>query len=392
MLDALVAEARLRWGLDLAAGLQIVAAERLIATPIEASRPLLVVPLATLRAGGDGGDGEPLPGRHGPAGRDPLAVLLRLYPADHPVGRFGVAEETTVGALTDETLGAPLYVGPVAPELALAGPWAMPWISDRLRRPDGCPWDREQTHASLRKHLLEETYEVYDALEAGATPALAEELGDLLLQVVLHAQLAAEAGVFDLADVQAAIAAKIVRRHPHVFGDAEARTASDVNRQWERIKAAERAAAATAAEATGGDGVVADVKSALDGISASMPALASSQEMQERAANLGYDWPSIEGVLDKVTEELGELRAAGTDAEWAEEFGDLLFVLVNVARRHGIESEAALRAANDKFRRRFRSVERQAAEQGVALRDLDFGALDELWHAAKAEELREQAT
>ena len=392
MLDALVAEARLRWGLDLAAGLQIVAAERLIATPIEASRPLLVVPLATLRAGGDGGDGEPLPGRHGPAGRDPLAVLLRLYPADHPVGRFGVAEETTVGALTGDTLAAPLYVGPVAPELALAGPWAMPWISDRLRRPDGCPWDREQTHASLRKHLLEETYEVYDALEAGATPALAEELGDLLLQVVLHAQLAAEAGVFDLADVQAAIAAKIVRRHPHVFGDAEARTASDVNRQWERIKAAERAAAATAAEATDGDGAVADVKSALDGISASMPALASSQEMQERAANLGYDWPSIEGVLDKVTEELAELRAAGTDAEWAEEFGDLLFVLVNVARRHGIESEAALRAANDKFRRRFRSVERQAAQQGVALRDLDFGALDELWHAAKAEELREQAT
>jgi tetrapyrrole methylase family protein/MazG family protein len=390
VLDALVAEARLRWGLDLAAGLQVVAAERLIATPIEASRPLLLVPLAALRADVEGAAVEPLPGRHGPEGRDPLAVLARLYPADHAVGRFGVADETTVGALTTESLAAPLYVRPVAPELALAGPWAMPWISDRLRRPDGCPWDREQTHASLRKHLLEETYEVYDALEAGATPALAEELGDLFLQVVLHAQLAAEAGVFDLADVQAAIAAKIVRRHPHVFGDAEARTASDVNRQWERIKAAERAAAAEAGERDGAAAGVA--KSALDGISPSMPALASSQEMQERAANLGYDWPSIEGVLDKVTEELAELRSAGTDAEWAEEFGDLLFVLVNVARRHGIESEAALRAANDKFRRRFRSVERQAAEQGVALRDLDFDALDELWHAAKAEELREPAT
>ena len=390
MLDALVAEARLRWGLDLAAGLQVVAAERLIATPIEASRPLLVVPLAALRMGADGADVEPLPGRHGPEGRDPLVVLRRLYPADHPIGRLGLADGTTVGALVTDSLAAPLYVGPVAPELALAGPWAMPWISDRLRRPDGCPWDREQTHASLRKHLLEETYEVYDALEAGATPALAEELGDLLLQVVLHAQLAAEAGVFDLADVQAAIAAKIVRRHPHVFGDAEARTASDVNRQWERIKAAERAAAAEAADGAGTTGAV--PKSALDGISPSMPALASSQEMQERAANLGYDWPSIDGVLDKVTEELAELRAAGTDAEWAEEFGDLLFVLVNVARRHGIESEAALRAANDKFRRRFRSVERQAAEQGVALRDLDFSALDELWDAAKAEELTEPAT
>ena len=381
MLDALGAEARLRWRLDLAAGLQIVAAERVIATPIEASRPLLLVPLATLRTADDGSAVEPLPGRHGPAGRDPLAVLGRLYPADHPVGRFGLADRTTIGELTPESLAAPLYVGPVAAELALGGPWAMPWISDRLRRPDGCPWDREQTHASLRKHLLEETYEVYDALDAGATPSLAEELGDLLLQVVLHAQLAAEAGVFDLADVHTAIAAKIVRRHPHVFGDAEARTATDVNRQWERIKADERAAAAEQ-----GDGTDAATKSALDGISPSLPALASSQEMQERAANIGYDWPSIVGVLDKVTEELEELRAAGTDGEWAEEFGDLLFVLVNVARRHGIESEAALRAANDKFRRRFRSVERQAAEQGVALRDLDFEALDDLWHVAKAEE------
>ena len=386
MLDALVAEARLRWRLDLAAGLQVVAAERLIATPIEASRPLLIVPLATLRTADDGSAVEPLPGRHGPAGRDPLAVLGRLYPADHPVGRFGLADRTTIGELTPDSLAAPMYVGPVAAELALGGPWAMPWISDRLRRPDGCPWDREQTHASLRKHLLEETYEVYDALDAGATPSLAEELGDLLLQVVLHAQLAAEAGVFDLADVHAAIAAKIVRRHPHVFGDAEARTATDVNRQWERIKADERAAAAEQ-----GDGTDGATKSALDGISPSLPALASSQEMQERAANIGYDWPSIVGVLDKVTEELEELRAAGTDGEWAEEFGDLLFVLVNVARRHGIESEAALRAANDKFRRRFRSVERQAAEQGVALRDLDFEALDELWHVAKAEERQELA-
>ncbi len=127
----------------------------------------------------------------------------------------------------------------------------MPWIADRLRAPDGCPWDREQTHTSLRKHLLEEAYEVYDALEAGATPELAGELGDLWLQIVLHAQLAAEAGVFDLTDVQAAIASKIVRRHPHVFGDAVARTASDVNRQWERIKADERAAAADPGTADG---------------------------------------------------------------------------------------------------------------------------------------------
>jgi tetrapyrrole methylase family protein / MazG family protein len=386
VLDALLAEARLRWGLDAGAGVQVVAAERLIATPIEPSRPVLLVPLALLGHGASGPEEaehvasvRPLAGRHGPSGHDPLAVLGRLYPGDHPVGRFGAAEGTTVGALTVADLAAPLYLGPLAPEAAVAGPWAMPWISDRLRQPDGCPWDREQTHQSLRNHLLEEAYEVYDALEGGATPDLADELGDLFLQIVLHSQLAAEEGVFDLTDVQAALATKIVRRHPHVFGDAEAETASDVNRQWERIKAAERADA----------GETPATKSALDGISASLPGLAASREMQERAAHLGYDWPSLDGVLDKVIEETNELReaqAAGDEAGWAEEFGDLLFVLVNVARKRGVDAEAAMRSANTKFRRRFGSVERQAAAKGVALRDLDFAALDALWDAAKAEE------
>jgi len=383
VLDALVAEARLRWGLDLAAGLQVVAAERLIGTPIEPSRPVLIVPLATLRAAG-ATDVRPLPGRHRLRdGDDPIAVLRRLYPGDHAVGRFGAAETSAVAELSVGALEMPLYLGPVAHELAVASPWAMPWISDRLRQPDGCPWDREQTHETLRNHLLEEAYEVYDALGAGATPALAGELGDLLLQVVLHAQLAAEEGVFDLTDVNAAIATKIVRRHPHVFGDAEARTATDVNRQWERIKAAERKDEAAGAAA--GDAGTSS-KGALDGVSRILPALAASQEMQERAANIGYEWPNVEGVLDKVHEELAELRAAVTPAEQAEEYGDLLFVLVNVARWEGIEAEAALRAANDKFRRRFASVERQAADCGVALRDLDFAALDALWDAAKVEE------
>ena len=374
MLDALVTEARLRWGFDASAGLQVVAAETLTGTPIEASRPLLVVPLGLLRGGGDLPVVTPLAGRAGPGGGDPIAVVRRLYPADHPVGRFGQPDGLTVGALDADALGAAVYLPPLPPQLAVAGPWAMPWISERLRAPDGCPWDREQTHTSLRKHLLEEAYEVYDALEAGATPDLAGELGDLWLQVVLHAQLAAEAGVFDLTDVEAAISSKIVRRHPHVFGDATARTASDVNRQWERIKADERAATAETD------------RGALDGISPSMPALAASQEMQDRAANLGYDWPTIDGVLDKVVEEAEELRDATNHAETVEEFGDLLFVLVNVARRRGIEAEAAVRSANAKFRRRFGSVERAAAARGVALRDLDFAALDELWDAAKAEE------
>ena len=386
MLDALVTEARLRFGLDPAAGLQVIASERLVGTPIEPSRPVLVVPTAMLRAGAPSVGGSaaeaatPLPGRHGPRGRQPLDVLGRAYPADHPVGRFGTTPATTVGGLTDGDLGAPFYLAPLEPEAALAGPWAMPAISDRLRAPDGCPWDREQTHESLRNHLLEEAYEVYDALADGATPELAGELGDLWLQIVLHAQLAAEEGVFDLTDVQAAIASKIVRRHPHVFGEAEARTASDVNRQWERIKATEREDQA--------DGLTA--KGALDGISGSLPALAASQEMQERAANIGYDWPTIDGVLDKVVEETNELREAAEEGAppdaWAEELGDLLFVLVNVARKRGVEAEAALRAANAKFRRRFGRVEAMAAARGVALRELDFAALDELWDAAKAEE------
>jgi tetrapyrrole methylase family protein/MazG family protein len=391
MLDALVADARTHWGLDLAAGLQLVAAEGLIAAPIEASRPLLVAPLKRLGGGPMSSESRPLAGRHGPTGHDPIEILRRLYPGDHAVAYLdpeagpGGASTTTIAALTPADLQRPLYLAPIPPELAAAGPWSMPYISARLREPDGCPWDREQTHESLRKHLLEETYEVYDALANGATPALAEELGDLLLQIVLHAQLAAEAGVFDLADVQASIARKIVRRHPHVFGDAVARTAADVTRQWERIKAEERD---EAAEGAAEDGSAAVPHGALDGISPSLPALAASHEMQERAAALGYDWPDVEGVLDKVTEELAELAAATSSAEQREEFGDLLLVVSNVGRKLGIESEAALRAANAKFRDRFRRVERMVAERGVPMRDLDFGTLDAYWDAAKAEERR----
>ena len=394
MLDAFVAEARIRWGLDPAAGLQIVTPERLAATPVEPSRPLLLVPLALLRVDGAApGEDTPLPGRHAPAERGAAAILRRLYPADHVVGRIGLADAMTIGELDEAAMTTPLYLPPLAPETALASPWALPWIANRLRQPDGCPWDREQTHASLKKHLLEEAYEVYDALDGGATKDLAGELGDLYLQIVLHAQLAAEAGVFDLTDVEEAISRKIVRRHPHVFGDATVATASDVNRQWEQIKRVEREdeAAAAAAGAAGAGEAGAEVRSALDGISSSMPALAAAQEMQDRAAHLGYDWPEIVGILDKVQEELDELAAATTDAERREEVGDLLLVVTNLARRHGVEAEAALRAAADKFRDRFRRVERMARERKAELRDLSFAELDELWDAAKAEARAEAA-
>ena len=390
MLDALLAEARLRWGLDPAAGIAVVVTERLPATPVEPTIPLLIVPAWRMKAGPVEPPAAGLPGRHG-HGVGSIDLLRRLYPADHPVGIIGQPDGTTVGDLTADALKDTLYLAPVAPVADLASPWGMPWISARLREPDGCPWDREQTHASLRNHLLEEAYEVYDALEGGATPELAGELGDLLLQVVLHAQLAAEQGVFDLTDVWTALASKIVRRHPHVFGDAEAATASDVNRQWERIKAGERAEAAEAAAGNGTDGEPAP-KSALDGISRSLPALAASQEMQERAANLGYDWPSIDGVLDKVREEVGELVEAEDAAQRTEELGDLLFVLVNVGRKTDIEVEGALRAANEKFRRRFRRVELAAAARDVALRELSFEELDALWEAANAAERGEART
>ena len=257
VLDALVAEARLRWGLDLAAGLQVVAAERLIATPLEPSRPALVVPArGAPRRRAPTPPTPPsrrrLPGRHGPGGRDAARGPRRgSTPRTTPSGGSAPPTGSTVGgARSRRPRRARSTCRRSRPRRPSRAPGRCPGSRDRLRRPDGCPWDREQTHESLRNHLLEEAYEVYDALGGGATPALAEELGDLLLQVVLHAQLAAEEGVFDLTDVNAAIASKIVRRHPHVFGDAEARTAADVNRQWERIKADERAGAAAAA----GDG------------------------------------------------------------------------------------------------------------------------------------------
>ncbi len=390
MLDALIAEARIRWGLDPAAGLQVVVPDRLGSFPIEPSRPLLVVPRSVFRSGpveaAEEPPAEPLPGRHSRRQETPAGVLARLYPAGHVVGRIGFAETATVASLTAETFAGALYLAPVSPEVAVASPWSLPWIADRLRRPDGCPWDREQTHVSLRKHLLEEAYEVYDALADPAPPELAGELGDLLLQIVLHAQLAAEEGVFDMTDVEAEIGRKIVRRHPHVFGDAKVKTASDVNRQWEQIKRAEREEAEEADDTAGAAGASATSASALDGISRSMPALAAAQEMQERAAHLGYDWPDIVGITDKIQEELAELESASSIEERAEEVGDLLLVVTNLARRHGVDAEAALRAASDKFRGRFRRVERMARERNVQLRDLGLAELDALWDAAKAEE------
>jgi len=396
-----LAEALGALGADPADGLAIVPLDALVRVPVDPAVALLLLPPAG--RGPDPADAEPpapatpdappwlpviLPGRHG-HGDDPLALLRRLYPADHPVRRTDGGPATTIGALTAEAAAARPHLVPRLPaRLNAASPYGLAWLVARLRAPGGCPWDREQDHRSLRPFLLEEAYEVYDALDDAPGPDLAEELGDLLLQVVLHAQHAAEAGVFDLADVQAAVMTKIVRRHPHVFADAEARTATEVVASWERIKEAERAAAA-AAGLPAKKPRDASMPAAFAGLSRSLPALAYADEMQERAAGLGYDWPDLDGVIDKIAEEATELLEAETPEHRTEEYGDLLFVLVNLGRKLGIDPEAALRGASRKFAARFARVERLAAERQVELRALGLDALDDLWQEAKREEAAE---
>lgn len=394
-LDLLLAELTERTGDGPATGVSVVSLTALVRRPVDPTMALVIVPDDPAGPAPTPSDDPPspsdpdappfhpglLPGRHG-HGADPAELLRRLYPADHPVLGLAGAGDTIVGRVTQVELAAgPHALAPVADLRSPATPWGLPWLVARLRAPGGCPWDREQDHASLRPFLLEEAYEVYDALEGGSTPALAEELGDLWLQVVLHAQHAAEAGVFDLSDVERSIVTKIVRRHPHVFGDGAARTADDVTRAWEDIKADERAAGGTT---KGGAG--SDMPAAFQGLSRSLPALAYANEMQARAASLGYDWPDLEGVIDKVAEEATELLGADAPAHRAEEYGDLLFVLVNLGRKLGIDPEAALRAASRKFARRFARVERLAEERQVRLKALGLDELDGLWQEVKREE------
>jgi MazG family protein len=370
-----------RAAIDPAGGLQVIALDHLLARPWDAGMALLLLPPVGGRFDPDGAYAL-LPGRHGHGG-DPLALVRRLYPAAHPV--MAESGDATVGTVDAAALAAAPHLLPaLEPAANPAGAFGLAWLVHRLRQPDGCPWDREQDHRTLKPFLLEETYEVYDALDEGSTPELAEELGDLLLQIVLHAQYAAEAGVFDLSDVQRGITAKIISRHPHVFGDVQADSAAEVMRNWEQLKADERAA-------MGGSRVRdPEMPAAFKGLSRSLPALAYADEMQGRAASLGYDWPDLEGVIDKVAEEASELLAATTDLDRCEEFGDLLFVLVNMGRKLGIDAEAALRSASRKFASRFARVERLAEEQGTQLKALGLDALDDLWQLAKREETIEK--
>ncbi|MFM7503876.1 MAG: nucleoside triphosphate pyrophosphohydrolase [Candidatus Limnocylindrus sp.] len=399
-LDVLIASARAASpGLDLSRGLSLIPITALAGAALDLHLPLVVTRGGALAS--------PLPGRVG----DGIALLTRLYGATHAVTILPGGSTRSLGECSaDEgSEWTALLVPPLAPLDALASPWAMPWLSARLRAPDGCPWDREQTHLTLAKHLIEEAWELHDAIEAQAAnpgekadAAMAEELGDVLLQVVLHAQLASERGAFDLTDVQERLARKIIRRHPHVFGEGTAETSREVQRTWEAIKAEERAARDGESEA-----VPPPFKSALAGVSRGLPALSASRELQDRASALGYDWPTIDGVREKLGEELAELeealvgagapdsitgRPASSAAALAaaqDELGDVIAVLVNLGRRSGIDAEAALRGANEKFRRRFSEVEQRAAARGIQLKSADFATLDALWDEAKAVERSE---
>ena len=242
-------------------------------------------------------------------------------------------------------------------------------LLERLRAPDGCPWDREQTHSSLKRYLLEEAHEVFEAIDQEAPQRLAEELGDVLLQVLFHTQIAREAGDFAIADVLTALRDKLVRRHPHVFGVAEVRDAREVEANWERLKRHEK-----------------EDQSILGRVPPAMPALAHSQLIQDRAATAGFQWEEFDGVLEKMAEEIGEIREAPTADRRAEEFGDLLTVLVNVGRWLGVNAEDALRRANARFTRRFTEMERLAQERGLAFADLPLEHKEALWQEAKGKD------
>ena len=250
------------------------------------------------------------------------------------------------------------------------------WIMDRLLAPGGCPWDREQTHASLKQYLIEEAYEVYDAIENESFDHLKEELGDVALQVVFHAHLARRAGKFDVNDVLTGICEKLIRRHPHVFGQTQVEGSSEVLANWEEIKKREKT----------------DAKkepSLLASIPASLPALQKANRMQEKAARVGFDWPHIAPVLEKVREEFEELTKAEADRDTGavfEEMGDLLFALVNVSRFLNVQPEEALQAACRKFARRFDHIEKSAAKEGRELQSMTLEEMDKFWDEAKGME------
>ena len=306
-------------------------------------------------------------------------TLNTVYPDEHPVRLVhaaGTADEIVeeiplyemdrsenIGLLTA------LYLPPLAEGTSFE---AFQEIVAHLRAPDGCPWDQEQTHQSLRPHLMEEAYETLEALDSGDPAKMVEEFGDLLLQIVLNAQIASEEGDFNMADVLKGIYDKIIRRHPHVFGDVQLDGVPGVLKNWEKLKAEERKEEGK-------------TKGLLDGVPLALPALTQAQEYQDRAARVGFDWPEIDGVLDKINEEISEVRAATNEEELTAELGDLFFALVNLARWKKVDTESALRGTNMRFKKRFAYIENHAQAQGRKLTEMTIEEMEALWQEAKRE-------
>lgn len=343
-------------GLDEISRLTILDAEELRARhvpPFPADAPALVLGLEVF-----------------PALTDLERILSAVYSGDCQLKLVSLAGQVSVCRLAE--LGGKQAAAVLIPALGEGTSLeAFQEIIAHLRAPDGCPWDREQTHLSLRQHLLEESYETLAALDEADPAKMCEEFGDLLLQIVLNAQIAVESGEFTLAEVINGIYAKIVRRHPHVFGEVEVEGVGQVLSNWESIKKEERKKK--------GEGE----KSLLDSLPAALPALTQAQEFQSRAARVGFDWPEIDGVLAKVVEEIEEVRAATNPEELADELGDLFFALVNLARWKKIDAESALREASLKFKRRFKHVETRAREAGRPMTEMTIEELDAFWNEAK---------
>jgi tetrapyrrole methylase family protein/MazG family protein len=309
---------------------------------------------------------------------DVKLTLMSLYPDEHPVKLVhaaGTADQLVEDLALYEIdrsqhigLLTALYLPPLAPQTSFE---AFLEVVAHLRALDGCPWDREQTHRSLRGDLLEETYEVLTAIDADDVDSMREELGDLLLLILLQTQIASDEGEFTIADVLSGIHTKIVRRHPHVFGDFQVKDQQHLLQNWERLKAQERLENGKA-EA-----------SLLDGISLALPALAQADQIQKRVARVGFDWPDLQGVLDKLAEELQEVRQASAGEERAAEIGDLLFAVANLARWYQVEPESALREANARFRKRFAFVEQAARAQGRVVSDLTLDEVEAFWQQSK---------
>ncbi len=351
-------------GLDALQGVQIADATELAALhhpPLNPDRPALISQVYS-RA----------------VAADVKLTLMNQYPDDHPVTLVSAAGTSAARQATlplheldlrsDIDHLTSLYVPPLAEAGAVE---TFQETVARLRAPNGCPWDREQTHLTLRASLLEETYEVLHALDTENVDELCEEMGDLLMQIVIHSQIATEESEFRFADVVAAIDRKIKRRHPHVFGSAVVDGSEEVLRNWEEIKRAERGQ-------SDNENILANVPTAL-------PALSVADSYQRRVVRVGFDWPNIQGVVDKIAEEAAEIRSAPDKAAQASEIGDLLFAVVNYARWLEIDAESALRETNARFGRRFAAMERLARQRGTTLKDLSLDAQEALWQEVKKE-------